>query len=156
MRFSTHPSSFGERPPPFNRFCTTSQPSSASPTKIPLLRTANNRVLLPTRAASRLGVCVHPCPFAAHGGSRAVSRIMYPVRAGPTRGYHHTERPRRVHGRTARRRGYRSRLDGYLRWSTAWKYAFRAGTWLGSLYNTSGGEGGGSALGCVVPFDPLV
>jgi len=36
MRFSTHPSSFGERPPPFNRFCTTSQPSSASPTNTPL------------------------------------------------------------------------------------------------------------------------
>jgi len=50
-----------------------------APPNTPPLRTANNRVLLPTRTASRSGVCVHPCPFAAHGGSRAVSRIGYPI-----------------------------------------------------------------------------
>jgi len=43
-----------------------------------------------------------------------------------------------------------------LRRSTIRKYAFRArgGGW-GVCTTTSGGEGGGSALGCVVPRDPL-
>ena len=155
MRRSTH-SSPGRLLPPFNWHCITqdnglplhpytsppsflSQLPSASTTKTPPQRTANNHALLPTRTAGRPRVLVRPCPFAAHGGSRAVSRITYPVRAGHTRGYHHTERPRRVHGRTARRQGYRSRLDDYLRWSTAWKYAFRAkGRGWGVCTSTNG------------------
>jgi len=150
MRFSTHSSplegvfflpSIGTTSLRIMAYpCTlTPAPLHSYPNPPPPQRTANTRALLPTRTASRPGVCVRPCPFAAHGGSRAGSRIMYPVRAEHTRGYHHTERPRRVHGRTARRRGYRSRLNDYLRRSTAWKYAFRArGRGWGVCTSTNG------------------
>jgi len=95
----TYPCTFTPVPPSFPP-----QPLSANPAKTPPLRTANNPILLPTSAASWPGVCVHPCSFAAHSGSRAVSRIGYPLCARHPRRYLRTRRPRRVHGRTERRR----------------------------------------------------
>jgi len=110
---TTYPCTLTPAPPslPF-------QLSSASPTNTPPQRTANNRALLPTRAAGKPGVCVHPSPFAAHGDS-----------------YHRTERPCRVHGFTASRRGYRSRLDGDFATVHHTEGCIPGkGTWLGSLY----------------------
>ena len=55
------------------------QLSSGSPTKTHLLRTANNRAILPTRAASRPGVCT-PLPVRSPWrlGRRLVNRVPRP------------------------------------------------------------------------------
>ena len=109
------------RSPSFNGYCITqdndlplrphSSPlslpfhlSAASPINTPPQRTANNRALLPTRAASGPGY-VYTLARSQPTATRAPSRgIGYPVRTNHTRGYHRTERPCRVHGFTVKTR----------------------------------------------------
>jgi len=113
------------------------------------LHTANNHVL-PTCAASRLGVCVHPCPFAADGGSLAVSR-GYPVAPDIHEGV--IILSILVGFTDAQKEGGVIDQDSMiiLRRSSIWKYAFRAWDVVGEFVRVLvEGEGGRSSLGCVV------